>query len=129
MCAAQLTHWLIQTQPKYPDIVSLVGHILDRSPETSSFILDAEVVAVDPLDGTLKSFQELSNRARRDVRIDDVKVTVCVFAFDIMYLDGQVCMPRAGPFYIAVTDPITSDTTTAAISCTQTAPALTFSAA
>lgn len=61
-----------------------------QSPNTVSFILDAEIVAIDPNDGSLKSFQELSNRARRDVRIDDVKVSVCVFAFDIMYLDGNV---------------------------------------
>lgn len=53
-------------------------------------------MAVDSLDGSLKSFQELSNRARRDVRIDDVIVSVCVFAFDIMYLDGQVRDTRTG---------------------------------
>lgn len=57
---------------------------------TSSFIMDTEVVAVDPNDGTLKSFQELSNRARKSVRLEDVKVTVCVFAFDLMYVSGQV---------------------------------------
>ena len=61
-----------------------------QSPNTVSFILDTEIVAVDPNDGSLKSFQELSNRARKDVRIDDVKISVCVFAFDIMYLNGGV---------------------------------------
>lgn len=65
--------------------------IFQRSEDTKSFILDAEIVAIDMQDGSLKSFQELSNRARRDVRIDDVKVSVCVFAFDIMYLDSEVC--------------------------------------
>jgi DNA ligase-1 len=47
-------------------------------------------VAIDPVDGTLKTFQELSNRARKDVQIHDVKVAVGVFAFDLMYLDGEV---------------------------------------
>lgn len=61
-----------------------------QSPKTVSFILDAEIVAIDPSDGSLKSFQDLSSRARRDVRIDNIKVAVCVFAFDIMYLDGAV---------------------------------------
>lgn len=61
-----------------------------QSPKTVSFILDAEIVAIDPSDGSLKSFQDLSSRARRDVRIDNIKLAVCVFAFDIMYLDGAV---------------------------------------
>lgn len=64
--------------------------IFAQSPNIQSFILDAEIVAVDPVDGSLKTFQELSNRARKDVQLDDVKVTVCVFAFDIMYLNGEV---------------------------------------
>ncbi|KAH8107914.1 ATP-dependent DNA ligase [Cristinia sonorae] len=79
---------------KYPDIILLIEHIFARSPQTASFILDAEIVAIDPLDESLKSFQELSNRARRDVQIDDVKICVCVFAFDIMYLDGQVLLQK-----------------------------------
>lgn len=57
---------------------------------TDPFILDSEIVAIDPNDGRLKSFQELSNRARKDVKLEDVKVAVCVYAFDIMYLDGEV---------------------------------------
>lgn len=70
--------------------MSLVEHILSESPERISFIIDAEIVAVDSVDGSLKSFQELSNRARKDVKLDDVKVSVGVFAFDLMYLDRQV---------------------------------------
>ncbi len=78
---------------QYPDVVSLVGEMLDAAPQTQSFIIDSEVVAVDPATGELKTFQELSNRARKDVKLDDVKVAVCVFAFDVMYLDGQVGGP------------------------------------
>ena len=58
--------------------------------QVDSFILDAEIVAIDPADGGLRSFQELSNRARRDVKLDDVKVSVSVFAFDLMYLNSDV---------------------------------------
>ena len=68
--------------------------IFNASPQTESFIIDAEVVAVDPATGALKTFQELSNRARKDVKLDEVKVSVCVFAFDIMFLDGQVSHRR-----------------------------------
>ena len=70
------------------------------SPQTESFIIDAEVVAVDPATGALKTFQELSNRARKDVRLDEVKVSVCVFAFDIMFLDGQVSHRRLAAYVI-----------------------------
>ena len=52
--------------------------------------MDAEIVAIDPADGNLKSFQDLSNRARRDVKLADIKVSVCVYAFDLMYLNKEV---------------------------------------
>ena len=58
--------------------------------ETESFVMDAEIVAIDPTGGGLKTFQELSNRARKDVQLHEVKVSVCVFAFDLMYYNGQV---------------------------------------
>lgn len=57
---------------------------------TTSFILDGEIVAVDAKDGSLKSFQELSNRARKSVQIHEVTIAVCLYAFDLMYLDGEV---------------------------------------
>ena len=70
-------------------MVSLVDDIFSNSPDSETFILDAEIVAIDPTDGSLRSFQELSNRARRDVKLNEVKVSVSVFAFDLMYLDGE----------------------------------------
>ncbi|KAH9832195.1 uncharacterized protein C8Q71DRAFT_777822 [Rhodofomes roseus] len=79
---------------KYPDIISLIEHMFEAAKTTHSFILDSEIVAIDPTDGRLKSFQELSNRARKDVRIEDVKVAVCVYAFDIMYLDGEILLQK-----------------------------------
>jgi ATP-dependent DNA ligase len=64
--------------------------IFASDPELRSIIIDSEIVAIDPVDGSLKTFQELSNRARKDVQIHDVKVAVGVYAFDLMYLDGEV---------------------------------------
>lgn len=55
--------------------------------------MDSEIVAVDPTNGDLKSFQELSNRARKDVQLKDVRVAVSVFAFDLMYYNGEVSAP------------------------------------
>ncbi|KAF8502296.1 DNA ligase [Russula emetica] len=74
---------------KYPDIVSLVQQFFAISQSVSSFIIDAEIVAINASGDTLKSFQELSNRARKDVKIHEIKVPVCVYAFDLMYLNGQ----------------------------------------
>ncbi|KAG2150519.1 ATP-dependent DNA ligase [Suillus clintonianus] len=79
---------------KYPDIVHLVKCIFKDQPRLQSFIIDSEIVAIDPADGGLKSFQELSNRARKDVEMSDIKVSVCVYAFDLMYLDGEVLLAR-----------------------------------
>ena len=47
-----------------------------KSPEgaITSFIVDAEVVAIDAETGDLKTFQELSGRSKKDVQIGEVKV-------------------------------------------------------
>ena len=79
---------------QYPDVVWLVERIFTERPHISSFIIDSEIVAEDPSTRELKSFQELSNRARKEVQLDDVRVSVCVFAFDLMYFNGEVwCLP------------------------------------
>jgi len=83
---------LILTPCQYPDVTSLATHIIRSSPQMNSFIIDAEIVAIDPLDGSLKSFQELSSRPRKDVQLDDIKICVCVYAFDLMYLNGEVSL-------------------------------------
>lgn len=76
---------------QYPDVVSLVRCIFAKASDLQSFIIDSEIVAIDPDSGALRSFQELSSRARKNVEIRDITVPVCVFAFDLMYLDGEVC--------------------------------------
>ncbi|KAL6310348.1 ATP-dependent DNA ligase [Sparassis latifolia] len=78
---------------KYPDVVALVTDMCKS--RAGSFIIDAEIVAIDPNSGSLKSFQDLANRARKDVKLDDVKISVCVYAFDIMYLDEQILLERS----------------------------------
>ncbi|KAK7053486.1 hypothetical protein VNI00_004112 [Paramarasmius palmivorus] len=76
----------------YPDVIAMVEEIFERQSETYSFIMDSEIVAINPADGTLKSFQELSNRPRKDVLLKDVSIPVGVFAFDLIYLDGQILL-------------------------------------
>ena len=77
---------------KYPDLVALVPKI--RGEGVSSFILEGEVVAVDRESGDLKTFQTLANRARKDVLIGAVTIDVCLFAFDLMYLNGEELLDR-----------------------------------
>jgi DNA ligase-1 len=77
---------------KYPDLVALVPQI--RGEGVSSFILEGEVVAIDRESGELKTFQTLANRARKDVLIGSVKIDVCLFAFDLMYLNGEELLNR-----------------------------------
>ncbi len=78
---------------KYPDLVALVPRI--RGEGVASFIIEGEVVAIDRESGELRPFQTLSNRARKDVVIGSVTINVCLFAFDLMYLNGQELLGRS----------------------------------
>ncbi len=53
-------------------------------------MFDAEAVAIDKDTAKLLPFQELSRRKRKDVKVEDIKVRVCLFAFDLLYLNGEV---------------------------------------
>jgi len=44
--------------------------------------------------GELVVVQVLSTRARKDVKVADIKVQVCLYAFDCLYLNGQVLVDR-----------------------------------
>ncbi|MCJ1355007.1 MAG: hypothetical protein MMC33_004998 [Icmadophila ericetorum] len=77
---------------KYPDLVALVPKI--RGDGVRSFILEGEVVAVDRETGELKAFQQLTNRARKDVAIGEIRINVCLFSFDLMYLNGEELLNR-----------------------------------
>ena len=77
---------------KYPDLVALVPKI--RGESVRSFILEGEVVAIDRETGDLKPFQILTNRAKKDVDIGAVTIDVCLFSFDLMYLNGEPLLDR-----------------------------------
>ncbi|KAF8846362.1 ATP-dependent DNA ligase [Paxillus ammoniavirescens] len=77
---------------KYPDLVEQLPHCI--KPDTKSFVLDAEAVAIDKTTGKLMPFQELSKRKRKDVRVEDIQVRVCLFAFDLLYLNGESLLRR-----------------------------------
>lgn len=53
-------------------------------------MIDAEAVAYDLETKKLLPFQDLSRRKRKDVRTEDITVRVHLFAFDLLYLNGEV---------------------------------------
>ncbi|XP_017252849.1 DNA ligase 1 isoform X2 [Daucus carota subsp. sativus] len=75
---------------KFPDVVSALSRLKKSS--VSSFVLDCELVAYDREKKKILPFQVLSTRARKNVMISDIKVEVCIFAFDILYLNGQTLL-------------------------------------
>ncbi|EPQ60652.1 ATP-dependent DNA ligase [Gloeophyllum trabeum ATCC 11539] len=72
---------------KYPDLVEQLPRCIKDT--TKSFVLDAEAVAIDKDTKKLMPFQELSRRKRKDVKVEDIQVRVCLFAFDLLYLNGE----------------------------------------
>jgi len=74
------------------------------------YILDGEIVAMDPETGKIREFQLLTTRARKvnwiclsflfinlslftqKVELESIKVRVCFYAFDMLYLNGQVSL-------------------------------------
>lgn len=72
---------------KFPDVALAVSRLKKSS--VKSFVLDCELVAYDREKKKILPFQILSTRARKNVVVSDIKVDVCVFAFDILYLNGQ----------------------------------------
>ncbi|VVA94247.1 unnamed protein product [Arabis nemorensis] len=81
-----------ETTSRFPDLVNVVKQF--ACPAAETFMLDAEVVATDRTNGNkLMSFQELSTRERgsKDVLVttESIKVEVCIFVFDIMFINGE----------------------------------------
>ncbi|XP_053116666.1 DNA ligase 1 isoform X2 [Hemicordylus capensis] len=72
---------------KYPDIVSRIPKM--KKSTVQSCILDTEAVAWDPDSKQIQPFQVLTTRKRKDVDAAEIRVQVCVYAFDMLYLNGQ----------------------------------------
>ena len=65
----------------------MVPIILDHV-EAETFIIDSEIVAYDSEKQTILPFQTLMHRARKET--DEVSpIQVCIFAFDLLYLNGK----------------------------------------
>ena len=73
---------------KYPDVLEKLTSWL--KPGVKSFVLDCETVAWDVENKKVLPFQQLMTRKRKDVKAEDIKVKVCVFAFDLLFFNGEV---------------------------------------
>lgn len=77
---------------KYPDIISRIEAV--KKDTVKSFILDTEAVAWDREKKQILPFQILSTRKRKDANESDIKVQVCVYMFDLLYLNGESLVER-----------------------------------
>ncbi|KAH0559353.1 hypothetical protein GP486_004129 [Trichoglossum hirsutum] len=78
---------------KYPDILAKLDHWVKDG--TKSFVLDCETVGWDLVEKKVLPFQQLMTRKRKDVKVEDVKVKVCVFAFDLLFLNGEPTVKKS----------------------------------
>ncbi|AQZ18448.1 CDC9 (YDL164C) [Zygosaccharomyces parabailii] len=72
---------------RYPEI-DIRDFLVDTS-STHSLIIDCEAVAWDKVNNKILPFQVLSTRKRKDVEAKDIKVRVCLFAFDLLCHNGE----------------------------------------
>lgn len=77
---------------KYPDILEKLNSWI--KPSTKSFVLDCETVAWDPQNKKVLPFQQLMTRKRKDVKTSEVTVKVCVFAFDMLFYNGEALVKK-----------------------------------
>ncbi|EGV64198.1 ATP-dependent DNA ligase Cdc17 [Yamadazyma tenuis] len=79
---------------RYPDLIAIIKDFIKVQEDSDgtpikSLILDCEAVAWDRQLNKILPFQVLSTRKRKDVNEKDIKVHICLFAFDILYLNGE----------------------------------------
>lgn len=72
---------------RYPEIN--ISDFIANPAETHTLILDCEAVAWDKEQSKILPFQVLSTRKRKGVVAEDVKVRVCLFAFDILCYNDE----------------------------------------
>ena len=88
---------------KYPDIINRISKSFGG--DVKSCVIDSESVAYDLEKKQIQPFQVLSTRKRKDANEAEIKVQVCVFAFDLLYLNGEV---RHGVVKTGVGNPVIS---------------------
>jgi len=77
---------------KYPDIIKMLPEVMAEG--TTDFVLDCEVVAYDRETKKILPFQVLSTRKRKEADEGEIKVQVCLFAFDMLYFNGEALIKK-----------------------------------
>merc|ERR1719312_1243040 len=77
---------------KFPDIIKRLPNCLGE--EVKSAVLDCEAVAWDREKKQIQPFQVLSTRKRKDAVEEEIKVQVCLFGFDLLYLNGEALVTK-----------------------------------
>merc|ERR1739848_589513 len=78
---------------KYPDIIKRLPNCLGAGVESA--VLDCEAVAWDKDKQQIQPFQVLSTRKRKDAVEEEIKAQVCLFAFDLLYLNGESLVTKS----------------------------------
>merc|ERR1712025_584081 len=77
---------------KFPDIIGRLPKCLTDKVESA--VLDCEAVAWDREKKQIQPFQVLSTRKRKDAVEEEIKVQVCLFGFDLLYLNGEALVTK-----------------------------------
>ncbi|TDH72972.1 uncharacterized protein CCR75_004305 [Bremia lactucae] len=72
---------------RFPDVKLAISSAAKKT-LVSNCIVDAEVVAIDRSTNKRLPFQILSTRSRKNVKVEDIKVPICIYAFDLLYLNN-----------------------------------------
>jgi DNA ligase-1 len=85
---------MLESTAQYPDAIEAILGARKRGKAIHSFILDAEIVGVETEGNQtrLLPFQDLSKRKKKNDGGEGVSVRV--FVFDLMFLNGQSCVNR-----------------------------------
>lgn len=80
---------------RYPDLIAIIKDFINENTgdgaksQIGLIILDCEAVAWDRQLNKILPFQVLSTRKRKDVDEKEIKVHICLFAFDLLYFNGE----------------------------------------
>jgi len=77
---------------KYPDVIQVIKDALADT--CQSGIIDSEVVAWDVTNHRILPFQILSTRGRKNIKVEDIKVQVCIMPFDCMLCNGETVVKK-----------------------------------
>lgn len=72
----------------FPDVVSFLKSSQDFN-RIRNCIIDSEIVAYNRTNNLIQPFSEIQQRKRKNVKSEEIKIQVCVFAFDLVLLNDK----------------------------------------